>query len=81
MTLLTPLKTKISHPNKIKKIETESSLTNMVGTSMMPRKSGASDQRPLDQIFSLIPPRLSNILTKSRTHAKLPSNGPPKKPS
>jgi len=43
MNLLLVLKMKTLTPNKIKKKETESLLTNMVGTSMMPRRFGASD--------------------------------------
>jgi hypothetical protein len=76
-----PLKMMMFHPSKIKKKETESSLTNTVGISMMPKRFGASDLRPQDLTFSLIKPRPSNILTKSRTLARLPSNGPLKKPS
>lgn len=70
-----------SHQSKIKRIETESSLTSTIGISMMPRRSGASFQRLLVQISLSIKPRPSNILTKLKIHAKLPSNGPPKKPS
>ena len=81
MNSLMPLKRMRSHQSKIKRIETESSLTSMIGISMMPRRSGASVQRLLVQISLSIKPRPSNILTKLRIHAKLPSNGPPKKPS
>jgi len=37
--------------SKIKKKETENLLTNMVGTSMMPRKFGASDLKLQVPIF------------------------------
>lgn len=81
MNLLLLLKPIKSHPSKSKKIELDNSLTSTIGISMMPERSGASVQRLLVQTFSLIKPRPFNILTKLRTLAKLPSNGPPKKPS
>jgi hypothetical protein len=81
MNLLTLLKTTISVQSKIKRKETENLLTNMDGISMMPRKSGASDPKPLDPTFLLIKLRPYNILMKLRIHAKLLSNGPLKKPS
>jgi hypothetical protein len=79
MILLTPLKMMILAPNKIKRKETENLLTNSVGISMMPRKSGASDPKLQDLTFLLIKLKPSNIFMKSRTPARLPSNGPLKK--
>jgi hypothetical protein len=51
MKLLKVLKVMILHPNKIRKKETEDSLTNMDGISMRPRKSGALDQKLQEPIF------------------------------
>jgi hypothetical protein len=81
MNSLMLLKRKKLTPNKIKKKETENSLTNSVGISMTPRKSGASDLKLQDPTFLLIKLKPSNIFMKLRTPWKLPSNGPPKKPS
>ena len=64
MNSLTLLKLMKSLPRRITKKETESLLINTSGTSMMPRRSGASDQRPQDPIFSLIRPRPSSILNE-----------------
>merc|ERR1719284_1457727 len=76
---LTRLKTRRSLPVMTSRPEPDTFPRNTSGTSMTAERSGASVPTRLDPTWSLMSPRESSSLTKSRIPSKPVSTGPPKR--